>query len=104
MLGEDAKRNQLMGALDEHAYVKAALVVDQSGSVKARVGRARALKSAAGATEQVVARGGADDLDSKENVYLVGVGADFLIVIFDDGVDFDGVKSDVDGLIADLEL
>lgn len=100
MLGEDAKRNQMMGALEEHAHIKAALVVDRAGSVRARVGRARALKATAGATEQMVATG----LDAKENVYLVGAGKDFLIVIFDDGVDFDAIKRDVDALIADLEL
>lgn len=104
MLGEDAKRNQLMGALDEHAQVKAALVVDQAGSVKARVGRARSLKAAAGAADQRTVASAPDELDPKENIYLVGAGDAFLIVIFDDGVDFDAIKADVDELIASLEL
>ncbi len=102
-MGEDAKRNQLMGALAEHAHIKAALIVDAAGTVKARVGKARSLTSAAGRTDQF-APAGSGQLETKENVYLVGVGQEFLIAIFDDGTDFDGIKRDVDSLITDLEI
>jgi hypothetical protein len=103
VLSEEARRNQLMAALSDHELVKAALVVNPSGTIKGRVGTARSLKSSAGGTDQFGPVSGQQDLRAKENVYLVGAGEDFLIAIFDDGVDFDGVKKDVDSLIEDLE-
>ncbi len=105
MLGVEAKRNQLMKSLEEHPLVKAALVVDEVGAVKSRIGSARSLiRNAAGSTTELRATGNHPVASLKENIYLVGAGGDFLIVIFDDGVDFDHVKRDVDGLLADLEL
>ncbi|MFP4598396.1 MAG: hypothetical protein ACLFVJ_09090 [Persicimonas sp.] len=103
MPAQNAKRNQLMGALDDYELVKAAVVVDNAGAIKARVGSARALK-AGGGTDQMVSTAAAAEGLPRENVYMAGVGADFLLVIFDDGVDFDSIKSDVDGLLAELEL
>jgi hypothetical protein len=102
VLSDEAKRNQLMGALADHALVKAAVVVDRNGGVKARIGSALSLK--AGSTDQFVATSAPKDQVPKENVYLVGAGADFLIAIFDEGVDFDSVKKDVDSLIEQLEV
>ncbi len=100
---KNAKRNQLMGALDDHELVKAAVIVDTAGAIKARVGAARALK-AGGGTDQMVSTAAAAGELPRENVYMAHVGADFLLVIFDDGVDFDSIKADVDGLLAELEL
>lgn len=104
MLSDEVKRNQLMGALADHALIKAAIVVDGSGAVKARVGKARSLKAKAGGTDQFVSTSAPKNARPKENVYLVGAGADFLIVIFDDGIDFDSIKKDVDALVDELEL
>jgi hypothetical protein len=92
-----------MGALADHALIKAALVVDHDGEIKARVGKARSLKAKAGGTDKFVSTSAKDSLP-KENVYLVGAGEDFLIAIFDDGVDFDSVKKDVDSFIKELEF
>jgi hypothetical protein len=97
----EAKRNQLMGALAEHDLIKAALIVDISGAVKASVGSARALAGPDGTDAYVTAEG---TPRSRENVYLAAVDNDFLVAIFDDGIDFDTIKADVDRLLSDLDF
>lgn len=104
MLGEQAKYNQLMSALAEHASIKAAVILDSSGNARQKVGSARALKSSASKTAKLLPDEKNGDDKQRESVYLTGAGVDFLLVIFDDNVQFDGIQSFVDGLIRDLEL
>lgn len=104
MLGEQAKYNQLMTELDEHMSVKAALLLDASGNIRLQVGRARAVLDKAKNTAPMIAPGTKGSNQSRENIYLAGAGRDFLVVIFNEGVQFDGIKSYVDSLLVDLEL
>lgn len=104
MVGDDAKKNQLLDALRDHDLVKAALIMDRSGDVKSGVGRASALTESTG---QAAAKAVPDSDEAqlpKENIYLVGVGDDYLLTLFDDGVNFDKLKEIVDSLITELEF
>lgn len=103
MLGEQAKYNQLMTELDEHHSVKAALLLDASGNIRLRVGNARAIKRGANATRPMAAPSARAN-HARENIYLVGAGRDFLVVLFEEDVQFDGIKTYVDNLLVDLEL
>ena len=102
MLGEQAKYNQLMSALNEHLSVKAALIIDASGNTRLRVGAARSVLGGAKNTDKMLVEDLADA--PRESVYLTGAGEDFLLVVFDDAIEFDGIKHYVDSLIRDLEL
>ncbi|AWV90849.1 hypothetical protein [Bradymonas sediminis] len=104
MLGEQAKYNQLMTELDEHLSVKAALLLDASGNIRSRVGDARAILKSAQQTAPMVAPGAKGEGLERENIYLVGAGREFLVVIFGEDVQFDGIKTYVDSLLRDLEL
>lgn len=104
MLEEQAKYNQLMGELKEHASIKAALLVDSGGNVRARVGSARSMLGGASETNKMLKSEvlGADA--PRESVYLAGAGSNFLVVIFSEHTQFDGIKTYVDALLRDLEL
>jgi len=104
LLGEQAKYNQLMTELDEHLSVKAALLLDASGNIRLRVGNARAIKNSAKQTNPMVAPTSRGANQARENIYLVGAGRDFLVVLFEEDVQFDGIKTYVDTLLSDLEL
>ncbi|MFW5968240.1 MAG: hypothetical protein ACOCV2_12010 [Persicimonas sp.] len=96
-----AKLNQLLAELDDHGLIDAALVVDPNGAVKGRVGASAALASVAGGTDKLVST---SDGGPKSNVYVRGATDDFLLVLFDDTVDFDQLKREVDELVESLEL
>jgi hypothetical protein len=104
LLGEQAKYNQLMTDLGEHVSVKAAVLIDATGNIRSRVGSARSLLGGANSTNQMVAPALSGANQSRENVYLTGAGNAFLLVLFDDGVQFDGIKIYVDSMLRDLEL
>lgn len=96
-----AKLNQLLAELEDHGLVDAALIVDKKGAVKGRVGASAALASVAGGTDKLVAT---SEGGQKSNVYVRGATDDFLLVLFDDTVDFDQLKREVDDLAESLEL
>lgn len=104
MLGEQAKYNQLMTELDEHLSVRAALLLDASGNIRSRIGNARAVLNSGKQTDPMIAPNAQGANQTRENVYLVGAGRNYLVVIFDEDVQFDGIKTYVDGLLRDLEL
>lgn len=93
-----------MTELDEHLSVKAALLLDSSGNIRSRIGNARAILKSGKRTDPMIAPGAKGANQARENIYLVGAGRDFLVVIFDEGVQFDGIKTYVDGMLRDLEL
>ena len=107
MLGVQAKYNQLMSALAEHASIKAAVILDSTGNARQQIGSARSLKeSRSGERRNGLASGDPQEQEqaNRESVYMTGAGDDFLLVIFDDSVQFDGIQTFVDSLIRDLEL
>lgn len=101
MVEQQAKLNQLLAELDDDSTIEAALVATPAGAVKGRVGASPALAAAAGGTDRFVRD--ADD-DASDNVYVRAVGEDFLLVLFDEDVDFDALKRRVDQLVGQLEL
>ncbi len=101
MIEKEAKRNQLLSALADHALVKAAVIFDRHGNVRAQVGSSRVVGTTDRFTDGSLNRG--RDLP-KENVYLVGVGTEFLLAVFNDKADFESIKSDIHTLIDDLDL
>ena len=91
---------QILDALLRHDRVKALVLIDEKGNPLATRGQARSM--IAGAHEATVLT----DLskvsaDARECVYITRHGLNhFLIVIFDENVDFDTLKKDVDATIA----
>lgn len=104
MLEEQAKYNQLMGELKDHASIKGALLVDTGGNVRARVGSARSMLGSTGETSKMLKSEVLGGDAPRESVYLAGAGNNFLIVIFGEHTQFDGIKTYVDALLRDLEL
>ena len=84
--------------------VKGAIIIDAHGSVKARIGAAHAFAANLTRTDQFIAPSDNEENPPKENVYLVGAGRNFLIALFDEDVEFDRVKKEVDTLLQSLEL
>ncbi|MGM0558307.1 MAG: hypothetical protein ACQEVA_18125 [Myxococcota bacterium] len=101
MIEREAKRNQMLSALADHALIKAAVIFDRHGNVRAQVGSSRVVGTTDRFTDGSLDRG--NNLP-KENVYLVGVGKEFLLAVFNDKADFESIKSDIHTLIDDLEL
>lgn len=101
MIEKEAKRNQLLSALADHALIKAAVIFDRHGNVRAQSGSSRVVGTTDRFTDGSLKRG--NDLP-KENVYLVGVGNDFLLAVFDNKADFESIKDDIHELIDELEL
>jgi hypothetical protein len=101
LIEREAKRNQMLSALADHALIKAAVIFDRHGNVRAQVGSSRVVGTTDRFTDGSLKRG--NNLP-KENVYLVGVGNEFLLAVFNDKADFESIKSDIHKLIDDLEL
>lgn len=93
----------LLDSLLGHANVKAAVLVDDRGYVIDKRGIAACLKIGADGegTAQLPA---AAKSKPTENLYLVQAGDDFLIVVFDDRMNFERIKEAVDGTLAEFDL
>lgn len=101
MIEREAKRNQMLSALADHALIKAAVIFDRHGNVRAQVGSSRVVGTTDRFTDGSLKRG--NNLP-KENVYLVGIGSEFLLAVFNDKADFESIKSDIHKLVDDLEM
>lgn len=85
------EQENLLNTLSENSLVKAAVVVDHNGYVKARSGDASVFHSNATAREP--------GSKPTENIYLVALTQDILAVAFNDDTDFEKLRKSVDTLI-----
>lgn len=96
-----ATAEMLLDSLLENPNVKAAVLVDSRGYIIERRGAAMSLKAISEdeATVQIDPKKG-----PSENLYLVEAGLDFLIVVFDDRLNFERLKASVDGTLASFDM
>lgn len=85
------EQEKLLDTLSENSLVKAAVVVDHNGYIKARSGDASVFNSDAPAREP--------GSKPTENIYLVALTKDILAVAFNDDTDFERLRKSVDTLI-----
>ncbi|RAL20463.1 hypothetical protein DL240_16800 [Lujinxingia litoralis] len=92
-----AQSPQLLDALIRHDRVKALMLIDEKGTPLATRGQAHAMRS--GADEATVLTN-LNQPRSRECVYIKRHGHHyFLIVIFEENVDFETLKRDIDATI-----
>jgi hypothetical protein len=94
-----ATAEMLLDSLMENQNVSAAVLVDDRGYIIDQRGSAACLKSAD--TTQAPAE---RSKQPNENLYLVEAGEDFLIVVFDDRLNFERLKPVVDGTLAEFGM
>jgi hypothetical protein len=93
---------QLLNALAENTLVKAAVVMDGQGRVRGRTGQASVLRNTS--TVQINAPTPVVDAANppRENVYMVSIGHDVLMVVFEENAEFERVRTAVDTLVKSL--
>lgn len=84
---------RLLDALSENSLVKASIIVDNDGQLKGRRGHAHVLRN--GGLEASAA----SEKGARENVYMVEMRQDVLIVVFDESIEFERLRSAVDVLL-----
>lgn len=89
------QQRALLDHLAGHSLVKAALIIDDRGYIKERTGSARSVRTTDRYTP--VDRNSAAP---KESIYVAGAGEDFVVVVFDEGIQFEKLKADVDDAIS----
>ncbi|MBA2661953.1 MAG: hypothetical protein H0U74_06630 [Bradymonadaceae bacterium] len=105
MNADDAKQKQLVEALADNELIKAVVVIDPRGRVKARRGKALALRTLVDAeTTTMLPAPGNPKTPPKESVYIARAASDFVVVFFDENTSFDALKHEVDRLLTQLEL
>ena len=100
-MGDDDRQRELLSSLAENARIKAAVLFDRHGNVRRQVGSSRVVGTTDRFTNGTVEN--SRDLP-KENVYLVAVGADYLLTVFSEDVDFEAIKTDVNDLLDSLDF
>lgn len=95
-----ATQEMLLDALLENPNVKAAVLVDARGYIIEKRGHALSLKDLG---EGDSADGPKSNAPS-ENLYLVQADQDFLIVVFDDRLNFERLKASVDETLAQFDM
>ena len=98
MFAKEAKFSQLLDTLAEHALIKAAVLIDRYGRVKETRGNAKCLKSDGKPPVQTGKK------TIRESLYMIEVDDFVLAIIFDENIDFEDIKSDIDELLAQLEI
>lgn len=89
----------LLDALMSDPNIKAAVIIDDRGYIIDRRGSAFSLKGDSDPTLDT------DDAKiPKENIYLVEAGEDFLIVIFDETLNFERIKRSVDDTMGQFDM
>mgnify|MGYP006303116639 CR=1 FL=1 len=96
LMADNATQRELLDSLAENARIKAAVLFDQHGNVRDQVGSSRVV----GTTDRFTNGSVETQRDlPKENVYLIAVGSDFLLTVFDEHTEFERVKTDVKELV-----
>lgn len=93
---------QLLNALAENTLVKAAVVMDGQGRVRGRTGQAAVLRNTSTVQLHSVGAAGEAAAPQRENVYMVSIGHDVLLVVFDESAEFERVRTAVDTLVKSL--
>ena len=97
--------DQLLKALAEHSLIKAVLLVDTQGRVKSKRGDARVLKAQAPGVQINAPRPPSPPTQpNRENVYMMELLGDVLVLVFDEGVDFERVRASVDRLLVHVGI
>ena len=96
-----AENELLLDALMEDPDVKAAVLVDNRGYVIEQRKTTASLKTGKASVRQ---RSDTSPGPPTENLYLVEAGDDFLIVVFDERVNFEKVKSSVDATLGEFDM
>jgi hypothetical protein len=91
----------MLDALLENPNVKAAVLVDDRGYIVDRRGSAASLKAIGDERDTEVA---SPDARPSENLYIVHVGEEYLIVVFNDRLSFERIKKSVDETLAEFDV
>lgn len=89
----------LLDALMSDPHIKASVIIDDRGYIIEQRGSAFSLKGDGDPTLDT-----ADARIPKENLYLVEAGEDFLIVIFDEKLNFERIKRSVDDTLGQFDM
>lgn len=90
----------LLDSLVDNPNIKAAVLVDDQGYILEQRGNAHSIRGAHVGSETLQM----GDSAPRENVYLVQAGSDFLIVVFDERLNFERLKRSVDSTLANFDL
>lgn len=96
MAVEVATGELLLEELLKNPNIKAAVLVDDRGYILDKRGTALALKGSGGAQAYTG--------PPSENLYMVQAGPDFLIVVFDERLNFERLKASVDATLAEFDM
>lgn len=92
----------LLDKILESPNIKAIALVDERGYVIESRGTAACFKFEHGRDETRPTEAG--DAPPTENVYLVAAGDEFLIVVFDDRMNFERIKESVDAALGEFGM
>ena len=98
-----AKGEMLLDSLLENPSIKAAVLVDDRGYVVEKRGAAACLKIAVD-DETVPVATTKSGAGPTENLYLVQAGTDYLVVVFEENLNFERFKESVDSILAEFDL
>ena len=90
----------LLDALEDNPNIKAVLLVDDRGYVVEQRGQAHSIKASPGEDATMITAKN----PPMENLYLVSAGDEYLIVIFDDRLNFERLKTSVDTTLEQFDL
>lgn len=90
----------LLDSLVDNPNIRAALVVDGSGYILEQRGNARCVRF----SNEDDDTGSVSKRSQMENIYLVEAGEDFLIVVFDERMNFERLKNSVDSTLENFDM
>lgn len=99
-----ATQQMLLDALMENSKVKAAVLVDDRGYIIEKRGTALSLRGNGDEEQALSVESPPKSSGPSENLYLVQAGTDFLIVVFDDRMNFERLKAGVDETLARFDM
>lgn len=90
----------LLDSLVDNPNIRAALVVDEAGYILEQRGNARSIRGTDDEEATVIM----SKRPQMENIYLVEAGENFLIVVFDERMNFERLKTSVDSTLENFDL
>jgi len=90
----------LLDSLMENSNIKAALVLDERGYIIEKRGSAKCIDAVGDDDKTQIIDTNAEKKQPTESLYLVEAGDDFLVVVFDDKLNFEHLKKSVDSSLA----
>lgn len=99
-----ATSEMLLDSLMENPNVKAAVIVDLRGYIIDKRGAAASLKLIGSDEDTLPSSKPKSKKGPSENLYLVQAGDDFLVVVFDDRLNFERIKNSVDDTLAEFDM